>query len=130
MLYEQFSSWSALVNIAGSEYPIQDNLAIVEKYLRSKKTEENGVTLERYPMTESMFKYRLKFYWEPTRFKKTKKRRPPIPFKLKLYKGQRSGIFDRDWIWFLLYHPVSRIFLIWSKNGGHIEVQLATFLVS
>ena len=108
LLYDRFPGWAALVNIAGSEFPLKNNLAFVKKYLESKKSIERGVTLERKFVTAKMYKHRFKYYWHRTKLRRTKRLRPPTPYNLTLYKGQRSGILARDWVWFLLYHPVSR----------------------
>ena len=93
----------------------------MKKFLNSKKTNEAGVTLERKLMTAGMYQHRLKFYWQRNKLRRTNIKRPPIPFRLTLYKGQRSGILDRNWVWFLLYHPVSKTFLDWSLDSGHTE---------
>ena len=121
ILFEKFPSWTALVNIAGSEYPIRSNLAFVKKFLNSKKNNEKGAVFERKLMTTGMYQRRLKFYWQKGRLRRTKTKRPPPPFRLTLYKGQRSGILDRYWVWFLLHHPVSKTFLDWSLDSGHTE---------
>ena len=114
-LYDFSKSWKILVNIAGSEFPLQNNLAIVRKYQESSKSIEKGVSIERVPMTNRVYEGRLQFFRSEKKLKKTQRRiRSPPPFNMTLYKGQRSGIFGRELIWFLLYHPVSEIFLKWS----------------
>ena len=143
LLYDRFPSWAALVNIAGSEFPLKNNLAFVNKYLESKKSIERGVTLERKFVTAKMYNHRFKYYWHRTKLRRTKRRRPPAPYNLTLYKGQRSGVLARDWVWFLLYHPVSRggcqwrrrghvtlvhpipEFLAWCRDSGHTEEHFA-----
>ena len=120
-LYDKFPEWTALVNIAGSEFPIRKNLAFVKKFLRSRNTIEKGVSLERKEMTFGMYKHRFKYYWKSRKNKIKRKRRPRPPFNLSLYKGQRSGILDRTWVWFLLYHPVSITFYDWCLDSGHTE---------
>ena len=120
-LYDKFPNWSALVNIAGSEFPIRNNVAFVEKFLKSKKTIEKGVSLERKEMTYGMYKHRFKYFWKSRKNKNKRRQRPKPPFNLKLYKGQRSGILDRTWVWFVLFHPVSISFFDWCLDSGHTE---------
>ena len=46
----------------------------------------------------------------------TGKRQDPVPYNLKLYKGAKSYKLPRQFVEFLLTHPVARSFLDWSKS--------------
>ena len=124
-LLEKSSSWRALINLAGSEFPRYPNL----EFVRRSKLSKSGY-VRSVPMKQGTYNYRLRFTWElrNTRFnpdksskskpvKRTFKEKSKPPFGLKVFTGVRSFILPRFWVWFLLVHPVSKAYIDWSRDS-------------
>ena len=58
-------------------------------------------------MVSTYLNRRLKFLSSKNKAELREKRSGP-PFNLTIYKGQRTGLLSRDWVSFILYHPVSK----------------------
>ena len=57
--------------------------------------------------------FRLKFGPEDARWPKDRKivgPSDPVPFNMTVFKGGKSWQLPRSFVWFLLYHPVSKRF--------------------
>ena len=130
-------SWKALVNLAGSEFPRYPNVEFVRRSKQSK-----SAYIESSPMEEKLYNKRLAHYFALTNkgFHPNQssvnhpipraKKRPNPPFGLKIYTGFRGCILPRHWVSFLLFHPVSRQFIEWSKDSSHGEEHVVHTITS
>ena len=60
-------------------------------------------------------------HWPPMMVDVEEDQYPPPPYNLSLYKGMKSYLLPRQFVTFLLTHPVARDYIDWVMFTAHAE---------
>jgi len=124
-LIENNQPWSYAIDMAGSEVMLLTNKELVANLSSSERPE---IYTGSYPLPEehlNRIKYKYQFNenanFDPDNaskdgFIRLEEAPDPIPYGLTIYKGAKSYRLPRQFVDFLLSHPVAAAFLEWSKT--------------
>ncbi|BFZ03453.1 hypothetical protein BsWGS_06492 [Bradybaena similaris] len=113
------AQWKYVINMPGQEFPLRTNLELVrilQKYNGANDVE--GLTGNRMVPHRYQFKHKYvadKKTGEISMVRTSKKHEPP-PHNISVVKGSAYGAFSRAFVQFVVYDPIAKDVLEWTKE--------------
>ena len=106
-----FSDWNYYLNMAGTEFPINN----LDEFFSdtNRKNMLFSIGSEDCPERKEE---RWTYKYDEWSGNKSKELLPPTPFNLTIFKGSRGVLISRDYTDFILNHPVPRALRHWMKE--------------
>ena len=102
--------WKYYINLTGQEFMLRTNIELV-MYLRLMN---NTNDIESYKVPRNMVhRFKQRAVLLANKVIVSKKLKPPFEKKIEFRKGSAYGMFTREFIIFVLNHPVVKEFVVW-----------------